>query len=119
MKTMTMLKLRKIQVPVMRNGKPTKRMKEVYEPFFCEVEMDCIEHEGHKVYFEKESRFATTAYREDGTILTGELFIYGRYGKELHTEGLFVRDRKLVISSTRYNGSTTKGWGGRLVKINW
>ena len=58
------------------------------------------------------------AYREDGTILTGE-FIYGRYGKELHTEGLFVRDRKLVISSTGYNGSTTKGWGGRLVKINW
>ncbi len=118
MKTMMMPKLRKIQVPVMRNGKPTKRMKEVYESFLCEVEMDCIEHEGHKVYFEKESRFTSMAYREDGTLLTGE-FIYGRYGKELHKEGLFVRDRKLVTSSTGYNGSTTKGWGGRLVKINW
>lgn len=118
MKTITIKEIKWIDVPVMRNGKPTKRTKRIYEWVNKEVEMDCIEHEGHKVYFEKESRFASMAYREDGTLLTGE-FIYGRYGKELHTESLFVRDRKLVISSTGYNGPTTKGWGGRLVKINW
>lgn len=32
---------------------------------------------------------------------------------------LRIKNNKLVTSSLGYSGSTTKGWGGRLVKINW
>lgn len=70
MKTIKIRTFEKVMVPVMRNGKPTKKTKAEWRPILVDIEMDCIEYEG-------------------------PLNILG------------------------YSGSTTKGWGGRSVKINW
>lgn len=107
----------KFIVPVMRNGKPTKRTKVEWRTILIDVEMDCIEHEGHLIYFNPNEDISC-AYKENGETLTGE-FKYGSYGTALHKEVLRIKNNKLVTSSLGYSGSTTKGWGGRLVKINW
>ena len=117
MKTIKIRTFEKVMVPVMRNGKPTKKTKAEWRPILVDIEMDCIEHEGYLIYFNPNENISC-AYKENGEALTGE-FKYGSYGTALHKEVLRIKNNKLVTSSLGYSGSTTKGWGGRLVKINW
>lgn len=46
MKTIKIRTFEKVMVPVMRNGKPTKKTKAEWRPILVDIEMDCIEHEG-------------------------------------------------------------------------
>lgn len=54
MKTMVFNKLRQVEVPVLRNGKETKRTKKVLREFPVSVEMIPISIEGHVVYYRKD-----------------------------------------------------------------
>ena len=118
MKTITIKEIKWIDVPVMRNGKPTKRTKRIYEWVNKEVEMDCIEYQGHKIYYDP-TRDNTTAYKENGEILTGD-FLFGIYGKVIRPHCLCVnKKRQLSWNVNGYEGATGKGWGARLIKINW
>lgn len=125
MKTMVFNKLRQVEVPVLRNGKETKRTKRVWREFPISVEMIPISIEGHVVYYRKDQfenpRYSfLSLYREDGSLLTC-ICKYGRTGQACHIESyqLNKETMKPVVLSNGYNGSTGKGWGATLIQINW
>lgn len=125
MKTMVFSKLRQVEVPVLRNGKETKRTKKVWREFPISVEMIPISIEGHVVYYRKDQfenpRYSfLSLYREDGSLLTC-ICKYGRTGQACHIESyqLNKETMKPVVLSNGYNGSTGKGWGATLIQINW
>ena len=125
MKTMLFEESKDIQVPVMRNGQPTKRMKNarVYE--MVEKEVLPIEIKGHIAYYrrdKKESQYGRylTLYKEDGTCLKGE-FMYGRTGQTVHIDPIEIdKDSlKLIEVSYGYDGPCGRGSVATLVKILW
>ena len=82
---MTMLKLRKIQVPVMRNGKPTKRMKEVYEPFFVKLKWIALNMKDIKFILKKKVDL------QQRHIEKMELFSQENYSSMVDTEKNYIQ----------------------------
>lgn len=113
------------EVPVMRNGKPTKRMKKEWVSEYSDVELTGIEVEGHEVFinenekhYNDDTKFA--AYNSSGERIT-VICNYGRTGKAPHEEVAYydMKKNQIVCFATGYQGATGHGWGAYIKKINW
>ena len=113
--------------PIMRNGKPTKAMKEVYVDEYKDMTGVGVEFDGHEVFIREDHFNSNEArpwgypvYRADGSNLTC-MCKFGRYGQADHEEPMTWYKTNDVIScgSTGYQGATGRGWGSRIRKINW
>lgn len=116
-------------VPVMRNGKATKRTKRVWVSEYADLQATGYVINGHIVYLlDKDMEEGATdymrndvrAYREDGTRLTA-MCKYGRYGQTDHEETVFWhKESKVLFCHTDgYNGPCGKGWGASIKRFNW
>lgn len=118
-------------VPVMRNGKPTKRTKETIVYFDVELPATGYMIEGHELFIiDKDLEEKTSPnykgwlmvclYKADGTKLTCNC-LYGRYGKANHEQVvLWNTERNCLYTDSRgWDGATWKGSGARMRKINW
>jgi len=120
--------------PVMRNGKPTKRTKEVVRYIPVEHTASSYIIDGHEVYIIDEdlarAKQATAddliysrlvgLYRADGSHVTCDCK-YGRYGQANHVQGVTydVLRKELHISTSGWQGATGRGWGAYVKRINW
>lgn len=113
-------------VPVMRNGKPTKRTKRQYVSIYEDRELIGIEVQGHEIFIdenEKHYREGDTsyqAYNDKGERIT-VICNYGRTGKAPHEEAAYydMKKNQIVCFATGYQGATGHGWGAYIKKINW
>ena len=117
-------------VPVMRNGKPTKRTKRVLVTEDIQVTASSYLIEGHEVYIkdaELKEVLAGTAftdrvflYRGDGSAVIAHCR-YGRTGTADHKQVVeYVPKKEIIfISSTGYNGPCGCGWGASVRRIDW
>lgn len=120
--------------PVMRNGKPTKRTKEVVRYVPVEHTASSYLIDGHEVYIidndlatakqatsdDLPYRRLVGLYRADGTHVTCDCK-YGRYGQANHVQGLTydVLRQQLHTETSGYQGATGRGWGASVKRINW
>lgn len=105
-----------IEVPVMRNGKPTKRMKKEWVRECKDVEIEVKEKViGNKTfYYPIEGGYL---YNEKGETVLG-LYKFGSYGKALHKSVVKVDSKGNILKTTNgYEGATGKGWGATFVGI--
>ena len=119
-----------VDVPVMRNGKPTSRTKRELQYFDVEKTASSYEIEGHEVYIideeldrvmnGPESLGYVYLHKEDGTGICANCK-FGEYGKANHRVPVefFPKLGKLRIRSNGYNGATGRGWGAYVKNINW
>lgn len=121
-------------VPVMRNGKPTKRTKEVVVTREKEVPASSYIIDGHEVYIiDERLAEAQTAtkddlfykalvglYRADGTHVTC-ICKYGRTGQANHVQGVTydVVRKQLHVDNSGWQGATGRGWGACVKRIDW
>ena len=119
------------EVPVMRNGKPTKRTKTIWTVVDIEVSANGYIIDGHELFitdrdFEDamnpryEWQTMVRLYRKDGSRLTCECQ-YGKYGTADHTQTVDydMRHKRFWTSTLGYTGATTKCWGATIKRINW
>lgn len=111
--------------PVMRNGKPTKRMKEVYVHDYADVVAYGYMVEGHEVFMTDEDMNDNTwdyvpMYKANGLRLTC-MCQFGHYGQADHEVGYLYNKKtgKCACLSNGYEGATGRGWGAFIKKINW
>lgn len=111
-------------VPVMRNGKPTKRTKEVWEENWEERTLTGIEVEGHEVFIDENEKSSRedcfVMYNNNGEKITAEVRI-GRTGTKNHSVVAFYNKKtnQVIHFHNGYDGATGRGWGTYLVKVNW
>ena len=117
----------KIQdVPIMRNGKPTKRTKREYVAEYADVELTGIEVQGHEIFInecEKHYNGDNTkfsVYNDKGEGIT-IICKFGKSGKADHKEAAYydVKTDQIVCLSRGFQGATGYGWGAYIKKINW
>ena len=114
-----------MDVPVIRNGKPTKGARKKLVTYEVIERAIGIEVEGHEVFvIEKEllddtHRFIF-CYDQKGEILTCNCQ-YGAYGKAGHLECLYYNKatNTFIASTNGYQGATGRGWGSRIISINF
>ena len=119
------------EVPVMRNGKPTKKTKRtlVYTDIYLPASGYMIQ--GHELFIiDRDLENAATAqywfdkvvclYRADGSKLTCNCK-YGRYGTANHEQVLLwdTENKCLYTDTHGWDGAAGKGWGARMSSINW
>ena len=111
--------------PVMRNGKPTKKMKEVYVRDFEDMVANGYMVEGHEVYMtDKDLQDATwdyvPVYKADGSRLTC-VCQFGHYGTADHEVAYLYNKKtgKFACLSKGYNGATFRGYGASIKRVNW
>ena len=116
-------------VPVMRNGKPTKRNKEVVVVNHSDAIADSYMIEGHEVYMirkeveearQDEYYNCVRLFREDSSKIYADC-TFGRTGTVNHkvrVEYNVLKDR-IEIHSTGYDGPMGHGHGAYVKKINW
>ena len=111
--------------PVMRNGKPTKRMKEVSVKVYEDMAATGYEIEGREVFIlDKDMNDAdmqwARVYRADGTRLTC-MCQFGRYGTADHEEtyNFSKKTQRFIVFCSGYNGATGRGWGASVTRVNW
>lgn len=110
--------------PVMRNGKPTKRMKEVIVDLYDDVIAWGYMIEGHEVFITDKAMESSDSlafvYKADGHLLTCECQ-FGAYGKVDHTEPYQLNKTtgKFVCLSSGMGGATGRGWGAMIKRVNW
>ena len=125
------LKLDWVEVPVMRNGKPTKRTKTFLKDSYVETPASGYIIEGHEVFITDEDianaenpkydrNTIVGLYRKDGSRLTCECK-YGRYGTADHRQVLSydMKNKRVYTSPYGWNGATWKGAGATIKRINW
>lgn len=114
--------------PVMRNGKPTKRTKEVVRYVPVEHTASSYLIDGHEVYIIDEDlarakqasaddlpyRRLVGLYRADGTHVTCDCK-YGQYVQGLTYD---VPRQQLRTDTSGYRGATGRGWGASIKRIN-
>lgn len=111
--------------PVMRNGNPTKRMKEVRIETYADMTATGYFFEGHEVFvldrdMEDDNYTWARTFKANGERLTC-MCKFGRTGTADH-EVPFLFDKKLqklVCYSSGYNGATFHGAGATIKKVNW
>lgn len=101
------IEIRRVEVPVMRNGKPTKKMKTTWvtENIEKEIEVNQVTFFNKKYYYPVEGG---QLYNESGEYVTG-LFTYGPMGQTLHRHAIKVNDKGKIVSQCGYSGVTFKG----------
>lgn len=116
-------------VPVMRNGKPTKRTKEVVIMKKSDALADSYIVDGHEVYMiRKEVEEArqdgyynrVRLFKEDSSAIFADCK-FGRTGTVIHKVRVrynVLKDR-IEIYSTGYDGPMGHGHGAYVKKINW
>ena len=111
-----------LEVPVMRNGKATKRMKKEWAVRLIEVDVHSVLIEGRQCWVRRDGIWSdySMVYRHDGTAVTCDCQ-FGAYGTKAHREALYYyHDRRAWgVSTTGYNGATGRGWGASIRTINW
>lgn len=110
-------------VPVMRNGKPTKRMKRQYVANYEDRVLTGIMVQGHEIFIdEREASFQNIymAFKGDGERLMVACK-YGNYGSQLHMAAGFydAKSNMITVMDRGWDGPMGKGRGARIVKINW
>lgn len=119
-------------VPVIVNGKATKRTKKVYEMKAVDVIYAAVEVviEGHVCYIRKDiaerSTFSCEAdalakvYRADGSNVTAKATI-GRTGEKLHSLNILynVDNKTICVPEIGYSGATGRGWNTYIKAIEW
>ena len=113
-------------VPIMRNGKPTKRTKRKYVAEYADVELTGIEVQGHEIFInENETHYNGdnthfSAYDSKGERIT-VICQFGKSGKADHTVAAYynVKTDKIVCFSSGFQGATGYGWGAYIKRINW
>lgn len=116
--------LHKEMQPVMRNGKPTKRMKEVRVIDHADVIAYGYIIDGHEVFITDDDMNSpypfALVYKANGEALTC-ICQFGCYGTAGHIEPYELNKTtgKLVCTSTGMRGATGRGWGAMIKKINW
>lgn len=116
-------------VPVMRNGKPTKRTKEVVVVKKSDAIADSYMIEGHEVYMirenvekaKKENHYhCVTLFKEDSSAIYADCQ-FGRTGTAIHRVIVKynVVSNKVGVYSNGYDGATGKGHGCYIKRINW
>lgn len=116
-------------VPVLRNGKPTKRTKEVIVMKKSDALADSYLVDGHEVYMIREdvekakidrNYNCVVMFREDSSKIYADCR-FGRTGTANHKVIVtynVLKDR-IEIHSTGYNGATWRGYGAYVKRINW
>lgn len=111
--------------PVMRNGKPTKKMKTVYVNKYEDMIASGYMFEGHEVFLNDkdmadDDMTYARVYKADGTRLTC-CCKYGRYGTADHEQIMRYSKKQndLITDDYGYCGATWRGHGARINKINW
>lgn len=114
-------------VPVMRNGKPTKRTKRQWVPIYEDRELTDIEVQGHEIFIDEKENHESIrfkgiymAFKADGERLTVECK-YGSQGTKLHQSCGFYSEKynNIISRDNGWDGPLGKGSGARIVKINW
>ena len=107
-----------VDVPVMRNGKPTKRIKRQVEWYDVEVEYTEVTIEGYNYYSEPQKDYGyRSVKKEDGTNLKG-LWKYGVSGQILREESIFMDNKGNIIKSKNgYDGPMGKASRAYLIRI--
>lgn len=116
-------------VPVIRNGKPTKRTKKIQTIKYSDALADSYLVDGHEVYMIREDlEYAkieghynrVRMFKEDSSKIYADCK-FGRTGTVNHKVLVKynVSTGKIGIESTGYDGPTGKGWGAYVVRINW
>lgn len=116
-------------VPVLRNGKPTKRTKEVVIVKKSDALADSYIVDGHEVYMIREYvekaknnnyNNCVILFREDSSKIYADCK-FGRTGTVNHkvcVEYNVLKD-KIEIHSTGYDGPMGHGYGAYVKRINW
>lgn len=116
-------------VPVLRNGKPTKRTKEVIVMKKSDALADSYLVDGHEVYMIRkdvenariEGNYnCVVMFKEDSSKIYADCK-FGRAGIANHkviVEYNVLKDR-IEIHSTGYNGPMGHGAGAYVKRINW
>ena len=110
--------------PVMRNGKPTKRMKEVIVHEYADVIAWGYIIDGHEVFIKEgdleREHWTCFVYRQDGTMLDC-VCQFGAYGTADHISPMQFNKlkKRLECYSDGYNGATGRGWGATIKRVNW
>lgn len=111
-----------LELPVMRNGKPTKRMKKEWAVRLLEVEVHSVLIEGRQYWVRKDGIWSdySNVYRNDGTAVTCNCQ-FGAYGQKAHVEALYYyhSSHSWGIKSSGFNGATGRGWGASIRSYNW
>lgn len=116
-------------VPVLRNGKPTKRTKEVTITKYSDALADSYMVDGHEVYMiredvekaKKENHYpCVTLFKEDSSAIFADCQ-FGRTGTAIHmvVVNYNVVSNKVGVYSNGYDGATGKGHGCCIKRINW
>lgn len=116
-------------VPVLRNGKPTKRTKEIQTIKYSDALADSYLIDGHEVYMIRkdveEAKIAgnynrVIMFKEDSSMIYADCK-FGRTGTVNHKVLVKynVSTDRIEIQSTGYNGADGKGHGAYVVRINW
>lgn len=112
-------------VPVMRNGKPTKRTKKVYVDEYADLTATGYLYQGHEIFLldkdaEDETMNFIRTYRADGTRLTC-MCQFGKYGQTDHesTCDYYKKLKAISCHSDGYQGATGRGWHAYIKRINW
>lgn len=121
-RTMSFLQQYLLELPVMRNGKPTKRMRKEWAVRLLEVEVHSVLIEGRQCWVRKDGIWSdySAVYRNDGTAVTCNCQ-FGPYGQKAHVEALYYyhSSHSWGIKSSGYNGATGRGWGASIRSYNW
>lgn len=115
-------------IPVMRNGKPTKRTKETYIEDRQDVVADSYLIEDREVYIIRQdleraykSDYKNVClYRENGTRISARC-LFGSYGQSMHTKAVRynVSTGQIGVDPCGYNGPCGKGSRAYIKQINW
>lgn len=117
------------EVPVTRNGKPTKRVKKEWVANYEERTLTGILVQGqHEIFIDENETTSNRnvrdkvymAFKANGERLTVDCK-YGNYGSKLHQSMAFysLKYNDIVTMDYGWDGATGKGHGARIVKINW
>lgn len=115
--------VRREEVPVMRNGKPTKRTKLVWKTIPTNIQAIGIEVGGREVFVVEKDLNGyfkqSVCYRKDGTILLCKCK-FGRYGQADHIEPVYYKEPdRLFAATTGYDGPCGVGRGAYIKAILW
>ena len=127
----TISKYEIVNVPVMRNGKPTKRMKKGWketkhksiavgilvenkEVFICED--DLKKADKAECWYNAKA----VCYKADGSVLKCNCQ-FGRYGKADHVEVVYYNIKRncFTVSTNGYDGACGVGAGAYIKEILW
>ena len=112
----------KIESLVYRNGKATKRSKSIWVWRLQSESVRLVDVDGHEcwVRVSQDGTNYQMLYRADGTALIANV-VYGYSGEKLRRAVLYWDSVHCTphVRDEGYSGPTGRGWGCRIVNIEW